>query len=147
MFLRKAKRPWHSQRTKLNKPWREPEDIKTLLSVRGAGQQGFEGLLWGQRFWKPRPISYQAQDPRQGGRNVRGRTKKVRTAKRHCRGQFCSQQTKITKGESGMPPRAVSQSVLRESTGATRQLWENSGRTSTGATRQLWENNGRTILG
>ena len=46
-----------------------------------------------------------------------------------------------------MPPRAVSQSVLRENTGATRQLWENSGRTSTGATRQLWENNGRTILG
>ena len=85
-------------------------------------------LLWGQRFWKSRPISYQAQGSRQGERNVQGRTKKVRTVRRHDRGQFCSQQTEITKGENGTPPKAVSQGNPRESIGATRQLWDNSGR-------------------
>ena len=28
--------------------------------------------MWGQRIWQPRPISYQAQGPRRGGRNVGG---------------------------------------------------------------------------
>ena len=40
----------------------------------------------------------------------------------------CSQQPEITEGESDTPPRAVSQSVLRESTSAMRQSWEYSGR-------------------
>ena len=65
-------------------------------------------ILWSQRIWQPRPISYQAQGLRRGGRNVRGRTKKVQIARRHCRGQSCSRQTEITEGESGTPPRAVS---------------------------------------
>ena len=38
--------------------------------------------MWGQRIWQARPISYQAQRPRRGGRNVRGRMKKVQIAKR-----------------------------------------------------------------
>ena len=53
--------------------------------------------------------------------------KKVRTARRRYRGQFCSRQTEITEGESGMPPRAVSQSVPRESTSAIGQPWEYGG--------------------
>ena len=84
--------------------------------------------MWGQRIWQPRPISYQAQGPHQGGGNVRGRTKKVQTARRHCRGQSCSRQTEITEGESGTPPWAVSQSVPRESTSAISQPWEYSGK-------------------
>ena len=84
--------------------------------------------LWGQRIWQPRAISYQAQGPRRGGRNVWGQTKKVQTGRRCCRGQSRSQQTKITEGESGTPPKAVSQSVPRESTSAISQLWEYSGR-------------------
>ena len=83
--------------------------------------------MWGQRIWQPRPTSYQAQDPRLGGRNVRGRTKKVQTARKHCQGQSCSRQIEITKGKSGTPPRVVSQSVPRESTSAMRQPWEYSG--------------------
>ena len=82
----------------------------------------------GQRIWQPRPISYQAQDPRRGRRNVRGRTKKVQTTRRRYRGQSCSRQTEIMEGESGTPPRAVSQSILRESTSAMSQPWEYSGR-------------------
>ena len=81
----------------------------------------------GQRIWQPRPISYQAQGSRQGGGNVRGRTNKVQTIRRRYRGQSCSRQTEITEGESGTPPRAVSQSVPRESTSAISQSWEYSG--------------------
>ena len=77
--------------------------------------------MWGQRIWQPRPISYQAQGPRRGERNVRGQKKMVQTAMRCCRGQFCSRQTEIMERESGTPPRAVSQTVPRESTNAMRQ--------------------------
>ena len=53
--------------------------------------------------------------------------KNVQTAKKRSRGQSYSWQTEITEGESGTPPRAVSQSVLRESTSAMSQPWEYSG--------------------
>ena len=53
--------------------------------------------------------------------------KKVQIAGRRCRGQSCPRQTKITEGEGSTPPRAVSQSVPRESTSAMRQPWEYSG--------------------
>ena len=55
----------------LDKPLRGPEDIKSLISVQGAKQQDFEGLLWGQRIWQPQPISYQAQGPHRGRRNAK----------------------------------------------------------------------------
>ena len=45
------------------------------------------GYYEAKRIWQPRPISYQAQGPRRRERNVQGRTKKVQTAKRRCRGQ------------------------------------------------------------
>ena len=56
--------------TRLDWPWLRPENIKILLLAREARQQDFEGLLWSQRIWQPRPISYQAQGPRRGERNV-----------------------------------------------------------------------------
>ena len=43
---------------RLNWPWHRPKNIKILLFARGAGQQDFEGLLWGQKIWGLRPISY-----------------------------------------------------------------------------------------
>ena len=70
--LRKMKRPWCQQRTRLDKPVRGPENIKTLISVRGAKQQDFEGLLWGRKIWQARPVSYQTQGPHQEKGNVRG---------------------------------------------------------------------------
>ena len=42
--------------TRLNRPGYRPESIKILLPARGAEQQDFEGLLWGQRIWGFRPI-------------------------------------------------------------------------------------------
>ena len=89
---------------------------------------GFWGAIVGPKDLVTRPISYQVQGPRRGGRNVREQTKKVQTAKRRCRWQSCSRQIEITEGESGTPPRAVSQTVPRESTSAMRQPWEYSGR-------------------
>ena len=44
------------KKAKLNRPCCRPENVKILLLVRGSGQQDFEGLLWGQRIWVPRPI-------------------------------------------------------------------------------------------
>ena len=75
--------------------------------------------MWGQRIWQHWSISYQAQSPHRKGRNVRGRTKKIQTAKRRCRGQSCSRQIEITEGRSGTPPKIVSQSIPRESISAT----------------------------
>ena len=55
--------PWITEVTlarkkaKLNLPCYKPENVKILLPVRDSGQQDFEGLLWGQRIWVPRPIS------------------------------------------------------------------------------------------
>ena len=45
------------KKAKLNRPCCKPENVKILLPVRGSVQQDFEGLLWGQRIWVPRPIS------------------------------------------------------------------------------------------
>ena len=58
--------------TRLNKPVRQPEDIKTLLPVRGSEQQVYEGLLWGQRIWVPWPIlTIQPKGPGRGGKRPR----------------------------------------------------------------------------
>ena len=43
--LGKQKGPDAKQRIRLDKPLEGPEDIKTLISIRGAGQQDFKGLL------------------------------------------------------------------------------------------------------
>ena len=101
--------------------------IKIISIVSHFSYPKGKRLLWGQRIWQPQPISYQAQGPHRGGRNVRGRTKKVQTTRRRCRGQSCSRQTEITDGEGNTPPRTVSQSVPRESTSAMRQPWEYNG--------------------
>ena len=45
------------KKAKLNRLCYRPENVKTLLPVRGSGQQDFKRLLWGQRIWAPRPIS------------------------------------------------------------------------------------------
>ena len=126
--LGQVKRLWHSRGTKLDWPWHRSEDIKILILARGARQQDFEGLLWGQRIWQPRPISYQAQGPRRGGRNVRGRTKKVQTVRRRCRGQSCPWQIKVTEGKSGTPLKTASPGALnKKSTNTVGQPWEHGG--------------------
>ena len=53
--------------------------------------------------------------------------KKVQTVRTHCRGQSCSRQTEIIGRKSGTPPKAISQSVPKESTSAMSQPWEYSG--------------------
>ena len=45
------------KKAKLTRPCYRSESVKILFTVRGSGQQDFEGLLWGQRTWVPRPIS------------------------------------------------------------------------------------------
>ena len=100
--------------TRLDRPWHRPESIKILLPAWGAVQQDFEGLLWGWRIWRPQPTSHWAHRPRRGGRNVRGRTKRIQIARIYCRGWSCPRQTKITEGESAMPPVAVSSSTPKE---------------------------------
>ena len=57
---------------KLNRPCYKPENVKTLLPVRGFGQQDFEGLLWGQRIWAPRPIPNNKPDGLTEEDNVQG---------------------------------------------------------------------------
>ena len=44
------------KKAKLYRPCYRPENVQTLLPIRGFRQQDFEGLLWGQRIWAPRPI-------------------------------------------------------------------------------------------
>ena len=48
--LGRRRGPGAHRGTRLNQPWHRPENIKTLLPVRGVEQQDFEGLLWGQRI-------------------------------------------------------------------------------------------------
>ena len=70
--------------------------------------------MWGQKIWGPRPISYRAHSPCRGGKNVLGRTKRIQTARIYCWGRPCPQQTKITEGESVIPPEAVPSSIPKE---------------------------------
>ena len=107
--------------TRLNWPWHRPESIKILLPAQEAGQQDFEGLLWGQRIWGPQPISYRAHGPCQGGINVQGWTKRIQTARVYCRGRPCPQQTKITEGERATPLEVVSSSIPKEIPSAVSQ--------------------------
>ena len=65
-------------------------------------------------FGKAQPISYQVLGPCQGGRNARGRTKGIQTARIYCRGRPCPWQTKITEGESATLPEAVPSSIPKE---------------------------------
>ena len=60
------------KKAKLNRPCYRPENVKTLLLVRGSGQQDFEGLLWGQRTCVPRPISNDKPKGPTEEENVRG---------------------------------------------------------------------------
>ena len=127
MCLRQIKRLWRWQRIGLDKPLRGPEDIKTLLSVRGVRQQDFEGLLWGRRIWQPQPISYQSQGPRRGRRNVRGQIRRVQAVGRHRRGQPYPRLTKVTEGESGTPSKTALPSILNKRTNVVGQLWGHGG--------------------
>ena len=84
--------------------------------------------MWGQRIWQPQPISYQAQGPHWGGRNVLGRMKKVQTAKRRCWGQSCPRQTEVTEGKSGMPLKTAFPDLPnKKSTNIVSQPWEHDG--------------------
>ena len=94
--LGRQRGPGAHRGTTLNRPWHGPENIKTLLSVRGAGLQDFEGLLWGRRIWQAQPISYQTHGPCRRGRNVQGRTKRIQTIRIYCRGLPYPRQRKIT---------------------------------------------------
>ena len=58
--------------TRLDKPVRKPEDVKTLLPVRESGQQDFEGLLWSHGIWMPRPILISGPKAQAEEENVRG---------------------------------------------------------------------------
>ena len=60
------------KKAKLNRPCYRPENVKILLPVRDSGQQDFEGLLWGQRIWVPRPISNNKPKGPAKEENVRG---------------------------------------------------------------------------
>ena len=60
------------KKAKLNRPCYRPENVKILLLVRDSGQQDFEGLLWGQRIWVPRPISNNKLKGPVEEENVRG---------------------------------------------------------------------------
>ena len=60
------------KKAKLNRPCYRPKNVKTLLPVRGSGQQDFKGLLWGQRIWVPRPISNNKPKGPTEEENVRG---------------------------------------------------------------------------
>ena len=83
--------------------------------------------MWGRRIWQPRPISYQAQGPRRGRRNVRGWTRKVQVAERHRQGQSCPQPTKVTEGESGTPSNIALPGVPNKRTNTVGQLWGHGG--------------------
>ena len=74
-------------------------------------------------MWQPQPISYQAQCPRQGRRNVRGWTKKVQSARRRCWGQPCPRQTEVMEGESGTLSRTASPGIPNKKTTTVDQLW------------------------
>ena len=60
------------KKAKPNQPCYRSKNVKILLPVRGSGQQDFEGLLWGQRTWVPRPISNGKPKGPTEEENVRG---------------------------------------------------------------------------
>ena len=70
--LGRRRNPGTHRGTRLNRSWYGPENVKILLSVRGAGQQDFEELLWGWRIWQspahfissPRPTPRRKKCPR-----------------------------------------------------------------------------------
>ena len=82
-----------------DKPWQRPDVIKTLVSVRGAGQQDFEGLLWGQRAHNPVhfPLGPRAHAE---DRCCRGQAVKGRMAHTHSRGCPCPRLPKTSKERS-----------------------------------------------
>ena len=84
-------------------------------------------VLWGRRIWQPWPIPYQAQGPRRGRRNVRGWTRKVQAAGRHCRGPSCPWPTKVTEGESSTPSKTALPGVPNKRTNTVDQLWGHGG--------------------
>ena len=59
------------KKAKLNRPCYRPENVKTLLPVRGSGQQDFKGLLWGQRIWALWPTSNNKPKGPTEGENIR----------------------------------------------------------------------------
>ena len=63
----------------------------------------FWGAIVGPKDLITWPISYQVQGPRRGGRKVWGRTNKVQTGRRRCRGQFCPRKIEVTKGKVARP--------------------------------------------
>ena len=69
--------PGTYRETRLNRPRFRLENDKILLPVRGARQQDFEGLLWGQKVLEVLAIPSQAQGPRRGGRSAQGRMKGI----------------------------------------------------------------------
>ena len=74
----RRRNPDTHKETRLNRPWRGPQNVKILLPVQGAGQHDFEGLLWGQKVLEtsahsissPRPMPRKKKWPRMNEENL-----------------------------------------------------------------------------
>ena len=111
--------------TRINKLWQRPDVIKTLLSVQGAEQQGFEGLLWGQRICDLDPLYLGAQGsrrretlPRTCSESPNGLEMQPRT--------ILSLASQNLEGKNGTPSKATPKALPEERTSTVGLTWGNS---------------------
>ena len=81
-------------------------------------------LCEARRFQRFRPIPFQAQGPRRGGRSARRRMKGIQTAIMYCRGRPCPRQAKITGEEGATSPEAIPLRIPKEIPSPTGQPQE-----------------------
>ena len=91
-----------------------PRTSKSSSPSEEPGSMILRGYCEARRFQRLRPIPFQAQGPRQGGRSARGRMKGIQTARIYCRGRPCPRQAKTTREEGTTSPEAISLGIPKE---------------------------------
>ena len=107
---------------RIDKLWQMPDVIKTLLSVRGVEQQGFEGLLWGQRICDPGLLYLRAQGQRQGEMLPRTCSESPNGLEMQPRTILFSA-SQNPEGKNGTPLKAAPKALPKERTSTVELTW------------------------
>ena len=99
-----------------------PDVIKTLLSVRGVEQQGFEGLLWGQRICDLGLLYLRAQGQRQGEMLPRTCSESPNGLEMQPR-TILSLASQNLEGKNGTPLKAAPKALPEERTSTVELTW------------------------
>ena len=91
-----------------------PRTSKSSSLSEEPGSMILMGYCGARRFQRFRPIPFQAQGPRRGGRSVRGRMKGIQTTRMYCQGRPYPWQAKITREEGITSPEAIPLRIPKE---------------------------------